>query len=229
MDIGINYLHSLLHRPERGWDPVAPEYAEQYARIAWERLDLKIVDQIEEWLGGLEGKSILDLGGGPGQYSITFAQRGGNVTWYDISRCYLHIAQRYAGAMNVQLTFAPLGYLEQSKKLTNYPFDLVFNRECWYYCRDDRAFAKTVYELVRPGGGGYVLCGNHKFRGESGKRPIGKALTQLLETKIRIRIGHPRPPKGRIAELLSKFPMDYMIADYSSASWDIIFFIKSVE
>src|SRR5262245_15306759 len=84
----VNYLHSLLHRVEDGWDPIPSSYAASYAELAWHERSPKIVQDLESLLGGLAGKSVLDLGGGPGQYSILFAQHGADVTWHDISREY---------------------------------------------------------------------------------------------------------------------------------------------
>ena len=78
----VNYLHSLLHRVESGWDPISPEYAREYADFASSRIDITLVDHLERQVGGLSGKRVLDLGGGPGQYSVLFAERGADVTWH---------------------------------------------------------------------------------------------------------------------------------------------------
>src|SRR5260370_2957744 len=88
----INSLHALLHRPEHGWDPIATQYAEGYAARATRDLDSTLVDELDRRLGGVTGKTVLDLGGGPGQYSVAFASRGAHVTWHDISRNYQRIA-----------------------------------------------------------------------------------------------------------------------------------------
>ena len=57
----INYLHSLLHRVESGWDPVSPNYASSYGELAWSERNPQIVDELESLLGGLAGKRVLDL------------------------------------------------------------------------------------------------------------------------------------------------------------------------
>ena len=91
----INHIHALFHRPENGWDPVPSHHIFQYADKVWEEgIDVETLILLEKWLGGFEGKKILDLGGGPGQWSIAFALRGANVTWFDISNGYKEYAQK---------------------------------------------------------------------------------------------------------------------------------------
>jgi SAM-dependent methyltransferase len=218
----INYLHALIYRPEKGWDPVPAEHAERYAAAEWSSRSEALVDQIEHWLGGFQNKRVLDLGGGPGQYSVAFAQRGAQVTWHDISRNYQRLAQARAHAAGVEVHFS-LGYLEEAKKFLSRPFDFVFNRICWYYCKSDRAFARLFYALIEPGGAGYVDTNT-----STGERMRGiRKMIYFLNNRLAWKIGHPFPPHGRIARLLQDFPIDSMILDYTAEHNDRIFFVKS--
>src|SRR5690348_15498072 len=133
----VNYLHSLFHRVESGWDPIPQEYAQQYANFATTQVDTSLIEHLERQTGGIRGKRVLDLGGGPGQYSVLFAQRGAQVTWHDISREYQSIAEARAAAGGVKISFS-LGYLEDAARLRASSFDLVFCRVCWCYGRSDR-------------------------------------------------------------------------------------------
>ena len=218
----INSVHALFHRLDAGWDPIAPAYAEQYAAREWRAVDVALIDQLERWIGGFQDKRVLDLGGGPGQYSAAFAQRGARVTWHDVSRNYLRIAQRHAVAVGVDLEFS-LGYLEEASKFIPHPFDLVFNRVSWYYCKNDRSFAKLFYALMKPGGAGYVDTHPAEAEQSRGTRRIVQFLNKWLTWKI----GHPFPPRGRIARLFQKYPIDYMIIDYTSVRNDRVFLTKS--
>jgi 2-polyprenyl-3-methyl-5-hydroxy-6-metoxy-1,4-benzoquinol methylase len=218
----INYVHSLLHRVEDGWDPVPAEYACSYAELAWGERSPNVVKDIEARLGCLAGKRVLDLGGGPGQYSVLFAQHGANVTWHDISREYQAIARARASAAAVNLEYS-LGYLEDASALALEPFDLVFCRVCWYYGRSDRAFARLVYSLVKPGGVGYVECNTPEFSRPRGLRRIQYWLNRHFWWKI----GHPMPPHGRIAQLLHKFNITEMNVDYRSPLRDIVIFTRA--
>ena len=85
----INQIHQALLRPEKGWDPVPASHAAVYAPFAWAHVrDEGVIDRIEDAMGRVAGKKVLDLGGGPGQYSVAFARRGANVTWHDVSAVY---------------------------------------------------------------------------------------------------------------------------------------------
>jgi SAM-dependent methyltransferase len=217
----INLLHSLFCRVERGWDPIPADYAEQYAKLAWKERSPALVDQLEQRVGGLRDRRVLDLGGGPGQYSVLFAQRGAQVTWHDVSRTYQKIAMRYAHEAGVKLTLS-LGYLEAANVLAANPFDLVFCHICWYYGRSDRGLARLVYSLVKPGGIGCVVCNTAAFAKPQGLRRIQYWLNARLWWKI----GHPMPPRGRIGELIGLHPVQDMHLDYSSKQRDIVVFVK---
>jgi 2-polyprenyl-3-methyl-5-hydroxy-6-metoxy-1,4-benzoquinol methylase len=217
----VNYLHSLLHRVERGWDPIPRSYAEQYAAFAGAETRPALVDRIEAQLGGLAGKRVLDLGGGPGQYSVLFALRGADVTWHDISREYEAIARARAQAAGVALSFS-LGYLEAAERFQREPFDLVFCRVCWYYARSDNAFARLLYSLVKPGGVGYIECNTPAFAKPAGVRKLQYWINAHLWWKI----GHPMPPRGRIARLMQGFPVSHLTLNYASELVDIVTFVK---
>src|SRR4051812_35635270 len=71
----INLLHSRLHRPESGWDPVPQGHVLEYGTHEWASgADARLLDELEQRIGGFAGKQVLDLGGGPGQYSVAFAK-----------------------------------------------------------------------------------------------------------------------------------------------------------
>jgi|WetSurMetagenome_2_1015567.scaffolds.fasta_scaffold00033_4 SAM-dependent methyltransferase len=218
----INKLHSLLHRPEKGWDPVPPGHAATYAKGEWEYSTNELTTYIETLIGGFDGKRVLDLGGGPGQYSVAFAKRGAHVTWHDVSRTYMEIARLAAAKEEVNIEFS-LGYLEEAIRFIATPFDLIFNRICWCYCMNDSKFAHLVYLLVKPGGGCYI----------DSMKPIPEEINGdrrsvfMLNKYLGLKIGHPNPPLGRIGRLLHEYPMKKMILDYTSKTNERIYFIKS--
>ncbi len=218
----VNYLHSLLHRVEDGWDPIPASYASSYAEMAWSERSPQIVQDLDARLGGLSGKRVLDLGGGPGQYSVLFAQRGAEVTWHDISRKYQAICRERAAAAGVSIRYS-MGYLEDALRFLAEPFDLVFCRVCWYYGRSDRQMARLIDSLVKPGGVGYVECNTPAFSRPRGWRRLQSVLNQYLWLKL----GHPMPPHGRIAKLLQRGDILHITLDYSSPLRDIVVFTKN--
>ena len=127
----FNRLHARLHRPENGWDPVPAAHAASYGAGEWSRIDQALLDDLSQRIGGFAGKSVLDLGGGPGQYSAAIAQRGARVTWHDVSRTYLNMSKSRAEALGLleNIKFS-LGYLDEAPRLLGERFDFVFNRIC---------------------------------------------------------------------------------------------------
>jgi 2-polyprenyl-3-methyl-5-hydroxy-6-metoxy-1,4-benzoquinol methylase len=223
----INQIHARLHRPETGWDPVPADHVRTYAQVEWSqgaREDL--LDELDRWVGGLAGKRVLDLGGGPGQYSVAFAKREAQVTWYDISRMYREIAEERAREHGVQLQFA-LGYLDEAAKRLGAQFDLVFNRICWNYGWHDASFAQVLFGLVRPGGVGYVDTTHSDWHRDT--LSLSAAVRNWLNETLAIKIGHPFPPHGRLAALFSRMPVDRILVDYSLATNDRILFARSMD
>ncbi|MGB7759807.1 MAG: class I SAM-dependent methyltransferase [Bryobacteraceae bacterium] len=216
-------MHSLWHRPEHGWDPVSAEYAPQYSAHADAEFDPSVLDSIEGQIGALRGRRILDLGGGPGQHSVALALRGGQVVWHDVSRSYLEIARSRAAASGARVEFS-LGYLEDARRFQSAPFDLVFCRVCWHYCRSDRRFARLLYSLLKPGGAAYIDCNTPAFARSTGLRTLQSYLNSALGFKV----GHPYPPRGRIAKLFHAFPAERVSVDYSSEWNDRVLFVKSL-
>jgi 2-polyprenyl-3-methyl-5-hydroxy-6-metoxy-1,4-benzoquinol methylase len=197
----INRIHSLLHRPEQGWDPIPKHYAEDYAELAWREFDPHLVATLNDWTGGLAGKRVLDLAGGPGQYSVAFAKCGAIVTWHDVSRNYREIASERARQAGVTLHMS-LGYLEEASKFASNPFDLVFSRVCWCYCIDDRNFAEVIFSCIKPGGSCHISTNT---LGNSGHTL--RVLQNFLYERMGAKIGHPHPPRGKLLALFRRYPL----------------------
>lgn len=213
----VNELLSYLQRPEKGWDPISKHYAEAYAQREWRHVDETLIDRLEAWLGGFPGKRVLDLGGGPGHFSVAFAKRGAEVIWHDVSLNYLEIAKRHAASHGVRVGFS-LGYMEEARKFRATPFDLVFNRVCWYYCMNDARFARLLYSLLKPGGVAYVET--NVFTGYP-RSPVRK-IQQWLNNVVGYKIGHPFPPRGRVSKLFRRFPVEVLLDESSDLGYDFV-------
>jgi 2-polyprenyl-3-methyl-5-hydroxy-6-metoxy-1,4-benzoquinol methylase len=214
----INYLHSLFHRPLKGWDPVPASHAEAWTKI--EPATEKPLQWTETRIGGFRDKTVLDLGGGPGYYTVAFARAGARTTWFDVSRNYEQIARKRAHDAGVEVEFA-IGYLEDAVRLGR-SFDLVFINLCWYYCMSDRRFARIVYSLVNPGGAGYIAS-----PWDTGsKLSAPRRLLASLNDHLGIKIGHPFAGHGRIVNLFNSFPLEELHADYRTPGHDIVLFVK---
>lgn len=221
----INRLHSILFRPEKGFDPVPLQHAIQYGEAEWKKVNYVLINELEKYIGGLSGKRILDLGGGPGQYSVAFAKRGAVVTWYDISHIYKAFAEEKAKNMGCNINFY-IGYLDEANILLKESYDLVFNRICWNYSISDKSFADIVFRLVRPGGLGYIDTNHSGCKREL--LSMAPRFRTWLNDSLAIKIGHPFPPHGRLAHLFLKKQIDHIVIDYRSPANDRICFTKSL-
>ncbi len=221
----INWFHSRMHSPENGWDPVSEDHAANYAREEWSAgVRPELLKTLDEWVGGLTGKTVLDLGGGPGQYSVAFAQMGAKVTWHDVSNRYRAIAEAKAKEAGVDLRLS-VGYMDEAPTLLREDFVLVFNRICWNYGRQDASFARVVYGLVKAGGVGYVDTTHAGYRYDT--LSASAKLRIRLNNTIWWKIGHPFPPHGRLAGLFLRYRMEKMLVDYSAPMNDRILFRKA--
>lgn len=197
-------LKYYFQRPEKGYDPVPAAFAAKYADNEYQKLDNDVVDKICGQLGALENRTLLDLGGGPGQFSLAFAQRGAQVTWHDISQNYLKIAREKAKNNKVKINFS-LGYLEEAKG----KFDVLFNRICWYYCLNDKQFAHQIYDLLNVGGKGLIIVNNEDFLNKElqVERPLKKLIIKFsfwLNEKLGIKLTHVHPSHQKLKNIFSK-------------------------
>jgi len=222
----INQLHARFHRPQDGWDPVPMAHAAKYADAEWAAIDERLIDIIEKWIGGFAGKRVLDLGAGPGQYSVAFARRGASVTWHDVSNKYQDYAREKALQFNVsdQIHFS-LGYMDHAADMLPDRYDLIFNRICWCYSMTDDTFADMLYGLVAPGGFAYVDTTHSAFRQD--QLSLWGRGTTWLNSTIGFKVGHPHPPRGRIAKLFMRHPLRKITVDYGAKWNDRIWFEKS--
>ena len=214
----INKIHRKIFRPEKGWDPVSQTFAQNYcAKVQTEQID-NIFEYINLFIGPVEKLNVLDLGGGPGHFSIEFAKRGAKVVWFDVSRIYKKMAEKKAHKVGVTVDFC-LGYMEEAPFMLDREFDLVFNRVCWYYGSSDFAMAQVMRKMVKPGGGVFLETNNSM----SGKHSIKKWLQCFLNNIFYLKIGHPYPPKGRAERLLQRNGFNILDADYSREGFDRLF------
>lgn len=115
-----------------------------------------------------------------------------------------------------------LGYMDEAPTILDTRFDLVFNRICWNYGFSDRSFAGALFALVRPGGVGYVDTTHSGWRRSS--LSASARMRTWLNDRLAVKIGHPFPPHGRLADLFVRLPVERMLVDYGMPTNDRILF-----
>ena len=105
-----------------------------------------------------EGERVLDIGGGPGRYSLWLAERGCRVTLFDLSSGNIAFARRQAEEMGLQLETVCGNAVDKAM----YPkgeFDHVLVMGPMYHLfreEDRRRLMENVLDVLKPGGKIYV-------------------------------------------------------------------------
>jgi len=95
------YNDDLPEQAEEAYDEIAGWYSARKRGSYEFKIQLPAILNL---LGNLHGKSLIDIGCGPGVYSVEFAKRGANVLGVDISRKMLDKARNNAKMTNMKLT-----------------------------------------------------------------------------------------------------------------------------
>ncbi len=95
------YDYDIPEQAEKAWDKLADWYSARKKGSYEFKIQLP---EILNLLGNLCGKRLIDIGCGPGSYSVEFAKRGANVLGIDLSQKMLGKARNNAKMANVKLT-----------------------------------------------------------------------------------------------------------------------------
>lgn len=188
------------NRLRRQANRVTSGYAATYAETVYQTMNPGQVDKLDQLVGGLEGKNVIDVGAGPGQYAAELASRGAHVTWFDLSPEYQQLAEAHAAERGVELSYR-LGNMDELSG----SYDLIFFSYSWHYSSDDRQFARTCVHSLAPGGLLYIVMTSEQwfFDQLSGRRLPHLALYHLND-KLGIKIGHPYSSAATVEERLWK-------------------------
>ena len=104
------------------------------------------------------GSTILDIGGGPGHYSIYYAKQGHTVTLLDLSDENVRFAKKKARQYGVKIT-AMQGDATDLSRFPDDSFDTVFLMGPLYHLLTEESRIRAVQEakrVLKPGG--YLFC-----------------------------------------------------------------------
>jgi SAM-dependent methyltransferase len=119
-------------------------------------------EEIERWLGSLEGKSACVIGSGDNLAAFALAGCGAHVTSVDISEQQLAVAKERAAQLHLDVTFVRADAADMAA-IGSEHFDLVCSTNGFYVwiAQPLRVFSE-VHRLLRPGGF-YVWYDIHPF------------------------------------------------------------------
>lgn len=129
--------------PQKEWDRLKTKHPyEKYITI-------RIMDRYIR-----PGDTILDIGGGPGHYSIHYAKQGHAVTLLDLSEENVRFAKKKARQYGVKITALQGNALDLSRFPDN-SFDTVFLMGPLYHLMNEESRLQTIREakrVLKPGG-----------------------------------------------------------------------------
>ncbi|MGN0984864.1 MAG: class I SAM-dependent methyltransferase [Candidatus Enterenecus sp.] len=138
------------------------QYYDSAPQTEWDRLEYNIFEfQLTTWMMDKyirPGHSVLDIGGGPGRYSIHYAQKGCAVTLAELSGGNVALAKEKAAEAGVSLDAYAVNCLELDR-LGLGQFDHVFLMGPLYHLQDQNDQVEAVNIALRhlkPGGKLYV-------------------------------------------------------------------------
>jgi 2-polyprenyl-6-hydroxyphenyl methylase/3-demethylubiquinone-9 3-methyltransferase len=109
------------------------------------------LDYIDQGVGGLTGKTVLDVGCGGGILSESMAQRGAHVTGIDMGEAPLSVAKLhlYESGLNVDYQCTTVEQLAAEHPAS---FDIVTCMEMLEHVPDPASVVTACHQLVKPGG-----------------------------------------------------------------------------
>jgi len=129
-------------------------FYDQNAQYEWDRLQRHRTEfavtlrAFEDYLPTPPAK-IADIGGGPGRYSIALAQRGHQVTLFDLSQGCLEFARQKAKEISVELSGYVHGNATNLKNLGDESFDAVLLMGPLYHLPTEKERRKALQETIR--------------------------------------------------------------------------------
>lgn len=150
---------AMTERVKQGYDGVFSDHVRRYDELGWRYQSKAARAQLEEI--DLEGKTVLDIGGGTGAISFLALERGAaHVTCGDISAFMLQQAETRASALGYgreRISFDELD--AQALPYPDNTFEVVLTGMTLGLVPDQRKAVSEMVRVCRPGG--LVAVGAH--------------------------------------------------------------------
>jgi SAM-dependent methyltransferase len=177
--------------------------------------------KMERYLEGHNVRDILDVGCGPGFYSMLFGSKGYAVTGIDYSDKMVEVARKNAEDRGVDARFMVMD--AQNLEFPDDSFDLVLSRDVfWCLEHPERAYSE-ILRVLRPGGMAIVSDGNYYLHhyNEDYARSREEARKAFEAKRSEMKGGHYAFDDGKvdfnvIEELAKEMPLSHEVRPY----WD---------
>lgn len=126
---------------------------EEWGRLDRNRMEFAIIQRLLSRHLPPRGR-VLDCGGGPGRYALWLADRGYDVTLFDLSAACLEKARREAGAADLTLSFEQ-GTATDLTRFLDASFDVILLMGPLYHLKElakRQAALAEAARVLRPGG-----------------------------------------------------------------------------
>ncbi|BBF43951.1 similar to methylase [Lachnospiraceae bacterium KM106-2] len=128
---------------------------EEWERLERHRIEFEITKRyLNEYITG-KSANIIDIGGGPGRYSIFLAEQGHEVSLVDLSQHNVEVAGRKAKERGVCLKGCEKGDALNLQKYNDGEFDVVLLMGPLYHLTkelDRKAALSEALRVLKPGG-----------------------------------------------------------------------------
>lgn len=140
-------------------DRVVEAFYDASAQYEWDRLQRHKMEFATTWRAMKEhvpsGSTILDIGGGPGRYSISLAKAGHRVTLLDLSAANVAFAKAKAEELGAKLAGFIHGDALDLSQFGDGSFDVVLLMGPLYHLtqeRDREQALSEAFRVLKPGG-----------------------------------------------------------------------------
>lgn len=179
----------MFEKIEEAWTEDSGIYDDLIQKQLSDQKDvLHWMNTLRHYIGSSEGKQVLDVGTGPGLFSILLSRMGYRVTAVDGAQGMVEHAEKNfkAQKVDVELFCDDVVKLEKIQERT---FDAVVSRDVVWTLYDPEAAYRRWMEILKPGGKLIVFDGNYRTDRNSLRirlwRKIGSSLTRLKEGKLK--------------------------------------------
>jgi len=210
---------TLIEEIREYWDLRSSGFSE-FVNYDLDKGDGAIFHRIESYLSDHEVKDILDLGCGPGYYSLLFGSKGYNVTGIDYSGLMIEEARKNAKDRNVKVEFLVMD--AQKLEFPDATFDLVVSRDVFWCLEEPEKAYSEILRVLRPGGMAIVSDGNYYLYLYDDRYAKAREQNKINRPKEPMKGGHEYFNKGRVdLNVITELAKEMPLSREERPIWDV--------